>query len=198
MEMTGSQTLPVSRQLAWDALNDPDTLKIAITGCEELVRTSDTEFATTVVAAVGPVKAKFKAKLTLVDVVAPESYTIRFDGQGGVAGFGKGEASVKLTPEGDSTRLDYSAKASVGGKLAQIGSRLVDATAKKMADEFFTKFNAELKRRHAPAAVPDTALAAPSAPMAPYAGDASTGTLVAIVVVLLAAVAGAGFILARL
>lgn len=198
MEMTGSQTLPVSRQLAWDALNDPDTLKIAITGCEELVRTSDTEFATTVVAAVGPVKAKFKAKLTLVDVVAPESYTIRFDGQGGVAGFGKGEASVKLTPEGDSTRLDYSAKASVGGKLAQIGSRLVDATAKKMADEFFTKFNAELKRRHAPAAVPDTALAAPSAPMAPYAGDASMGTLVAIVVVLLAAVAGAGFILARL
>lgn len=198
MEMTGSQTLPVSRQLAWDALNDPDTLKIAITGCEELVRTSDTEFATTVVAAVGPVKAKFKAKLTLVDVVAPESYTIRFDGQGGVAGFGKGEASVKLTPEGDSTRLDYSAKASVGGKLAQIGSRLVDATAKKMADEFFTKFNAELKRRHVPAAVPDTAIAAPSAPMAPYAGDASTGTLVAIVVVLLAAVAGAGFILARL
>ena len=202
MEMTGSQTLPVSRQLAWDALNDPDTLKIAITGCEELTRTSDSEFATTVVAAVGPVKAKFKAKLTLMDVVAPESYTIRFDGQGGVAGFGKGEATVKLTPEGESTRLDYTAKASVGGKLAQIGSRLVDATAKKMADEFFTKFNAELKRRHVPALAPEAApaaTAAASAPAsAPHSGDASTGTLWAIVVVLLAAVAGVGFILARL
>ena len=100
MEMTGSQTLPVNRQIAWDALNDPEILKASITGCDELTRTSDTEFATQVTAAVGPVKAKFKAKLTLIDVVAPESYSIRFDGQGGVAGFGKGEARVKLTEQG--------------------------------------------------------------------------------------------------
>jgi carbon monoxide dehydrogenase subunit G len=215
MEMTGSQTLPVSRQIAWDALNDPEILKASITGCDELTRTSDAEFATQVTAAVGPVKAKFKAKLTLVDVVAPESYSIRFDGQGGVAGFGKGEAKVKLTAQGESTLLEYSAKASVGGKLAQIGSRLVDATAQKMAGEFFTKFNAELARRN-PGAVAAIAAAAASAAAAgtagamnvaasagaaepqQHAGDASSGTLTAIVVALLAAVAAVGFGLSKL
>jgi carbon monoxide dehydrogenase subunit G len=169
MELTGSQTLPVDQQVAWDALNDPEILKASITGCDQLERTSPTEFASVVTAVVGPVKAKFKAKLTLMDVVAPTSYTIRFDGQGGVAGFGKGEAHVKLTPEGESaTRLDYTARASVGGKLAQIGSRLVDSTAKKMADDFFNAFNAELKRRHpgvaAFAAAPTIEEGAPSAP----------------------------------
>lgn len=197
MEMTGSQTLPVNRQIAWDALNDPEILKSSITGCDELTRTAENEFFAGVTAAVGPVKAKFKAKLTLLDVVAPESYTIRFDGQGGVAGFGKGEARVKLTTSGESTLLEYSAKASVGGKLAQIGSRLVDATAQKMAGEFFTKFNAELARRNPGAAAPVAAPAA-AAPTAPYAGDASTGALIGMVVALLAAVAAAGFILAKL
>ena len=214
MEMTGSQTLPVNRQIAWDALNDPEILKASITGCDELTRTSDTEFATQVTAAVGPVKAKFKAKLTLFDVVAPESYTIRFDGQGGVAGFGKGEARVKLTPQGESTLLEYSAKASVGGKLAQIGSRLVDATAQKMAGEFFSKFNAELARRN-PDAVAAVAAAATAAgasgvgdsasaasggapASAAHAGDASSGTLTAIVVALLAALATVGFVLSKL
>lgn len=148
MEMTGTQTLPVSQQVAWDALNDPEMLKASIMGCDLLERTSDTEFNAGVTAAIGPVKAKFKAKLTLSDVDAPNAYTIRFDGQGGVAGFGKGEATVKLTPEGDAqTRLDYTAKANVGGKLAQIGSRLVDSAAKKMADDFFKKFNAELAKK---------------------------------------------------
>ena len=214
MEMTGSQTLPVNRQIAWDALNDPEILKASITGCDELTRTSDTEFETQVTAAVGPVKAKFKAKLTLFDVVAPESYTIRFDGQGGVAGFGKGEARVKLTPQGESTLLEYSAKASVGGKLAQIGSRLVDATAQKMAGEFFSKFNAELARRN-PDAVAAVAAAATAAgasgvgdsasaasggapASAAHAGDASSGTLTAIVVALLAALATVGFVLSKL
>ncbi len=199
MEMTGSQTLPVSRQIAWDALNDPEILKTSITGCDELTRTSESEFATLVTAAVGPVKAKFKAKLTLLDVVAPESYTIRFDGQGGVAGFGKGEARVKLTAVGKSTLLEYSAKASVGGKLAQIGSRLVDATAQKMAGEFFTKFNAELARRN-PGATPHAAPAAlPAKPVSvASASDASTATLMAIVVVLLGAVAAIGFVLSKL
>ncbi len=180
-------------------MNDPEILKTSITGCDELTRTSESEFATLVTAAVGPVKAKFKAKLTLLDVVAPESYTIRFDGQGGVAGFGKGEARVKLTAVGDATLLEYSAKASVGGKLAQIGSRLVDATAQKMAGEFFTKFNAELARRNpaALAAAPATA-ASPQPGAAAYAGDASTGTLTAIVVALVAAVAAVGFVLSKL
>ncbi len=212
MEMTGSQTLPVNRQIAWDALNDPEILKASITGCDELTRTSDTEFATQVTAAVGPVKAKFKAKLTLFDVMAPESYAIRFDGQGGVAGFGKGEARVKLTPQGESTLLEYSAKASVGGKLAQIGSRLVDATAQKMAGEFFTKFNAELGRRNpdAVAAIAAAASAATAATAAsdahsdaapagtPHAGDASTGTLAAIAIALVAAILAIGFVLSKL
>jgi hypothetical protein len=199
MDMTGSQTLPVSRQIAWDALNDPEILKTSITGCDELTRTSESEFATLVTAAVGPVKAKFKAKLTLLDVVAPESYTIRFDGQGGVAGFGKGEARVKLTAVGDATLLEYSAKASVGGKLAQIGSRLVDATAQKMAGEFFTKFNAELARRN-PAAIAAAPATTPTAQpaVAAYPGDAGTGTLTAIVVGLLAAVAAVAFVLSKL
>ena len=212
MEMTGSQTLPVNRQIAWDALNDPEILKASITGCDELTRTSDAEFATQVTAAVGPVKAKFKAKLTLFDVMAPESYAIRFDGQGGVAGFGKGEARVKLTSQGESTLLEYSAKASVGGKLAQIGSRLVDATAQKMAGEFFTKFNAELARRNpeAVAAIAAAASALTAATAAsdvpsnaapagtPHAGDASTGTLAAIAVALVAAILAIGFVLSKL
>ena len=209
MEMTGSQTLPVVRQIAWDALNDPEILKASITGCDELTRTSDTEFSTQVTAAVGPVKAKFKAKLTLMDVVPPESYMIRFDGQGGVAGFGKGEARVKLTEQGAATLLEYSAKASVGGKLAQIGSRLVDATAQKMAGEFFTKFNAELARRNpgAVAAADSTTTAAAGAVAdaagtalagSAHPGDAGTGTLIAIVIALVGAVAAAGFVLSKL
>ena len=209
MELTGTKTLPVSQQVAWDALNDPEILKASITGCDELTRVSDTEFATAVTAAVGPVKAKFKAKLTLQDVVVPESYTIRFDGQGGVAGFGKGEAQVKLTAEGaGATRLDYSCKASVGGKLAQIGSRLVDAAAKKMADEFFTKFNAELARRN-PAAVAAAATAAASSATAPQSAPGATlqpmdssgstgmGGLMLIAAALVGAVAAIGFFLSK-
>ena len=207
MELTGTKTLPVSQQVAWDALNDPEILKASITGCDELTRVSDTEFATAVTAAVGPVKAKFKAKLTLQDVVVPESYTIRFDGQGGVAGFGKGEAQVKLTAEGaGATRLDYSCKASVGGKLAQIGSRLVDAAAKKMADEFFTKFNAELARRNPSAAAAAAAAteaaapkAAPGAALEPMDASGSTGMvgLLLIAAALVGAVTAIGFFLSK-
>lgn len=198
MELTGSQVLPVPQQVAWDALNDPEILKASIAGCEELTRTSDSEFAAAVTAAIGPVKAKFKAKLTLLDVEAPNAYRIRFDGQGGVAGFGKGEAKVSLVPEGAQTRLDYTAQASVGGKLAQIGSRLVDAASKKMADDFFTKFNAELARRHAPAEAPSAAAAAPAeAAPVPYEGDAGAGTIIGILVALLAALAIVASFLSR-
>ncbi len=197
MEMTGSQTLPVSQQIAWEALNDPEILKASIMGCDLLDRTSDTEFLAGVTAAIGPVKAKFKAKLTLSEVNPPESYTIRFDGQGGAAGFGKGEAQVKLIPEGAATRLDYTAKANVGGKLAQIGSRLVDAASKKMADDFFVKFNAELARRNPAPVAPDAPLAHATAP-APYAGDMSTGGLTALTIALGAVVAAIGYILSRM
>ena len=196
MELTGTQTLPVSQQIAWDALNDPEILKASITGCEQLDRISDHEFSAAVTAAIGPVKARFKAKLTLSDVDAPNSYKIRFDGQGGAAGFGKGEAKVALTAEGAATRLDYTAQANVGGKLAQIGSRLVDAASKKLADEFFTKFNAELKRRYAP---PEPAAAHLDAVPAsgPHPGDSGTGTIIAVTIALLAAIAVIATFLAK-
>ncbi len=203
MELTGSQTLPVSQQIAWDALNDPEILKASITGCDELTRLSENEFSAAVTAAIGPVKAKFKAKLTLSDVVAPNSYKIRFDGQGGAAGFGKGEAKVNLTAEGaDITRLDYTAQANVGGKLAQIGSRLVDAAAKKLADEFFTKFNAELKRRNPSAEAP--AQAEPAHGEHGHVGEpvgasegVGAGGIMLYLAVLLAAVAGVAIFLAK-
>lgn len=171
MDMTGSQTLPVAQQIAWDALNDADMLKKSIPGCDELTRTSDTEFSAVVNAVLGPVKARFKAKLTLCDVDAPNTYTIRFDGQGGVAGFGKGEARVTLSPEGPHTRLDYAAKANVGGKLAQIGSRLVDAAARKLAEEFFAKFTAELASRHPVMETPSGIEPAAQPPAAPMRTD---------------------------
>ena len=147
MEMTGTQSLPVAQAVAWEALNDPEILKAAIPGCEQLDRISDTEFMAAVTVAIGPVRAKFKAKLSLSEVDVPNAYTIRFDGQGGAAGFGKGDARVQLLPDGQMTRLDYSVKANVGGKLAQIGSRLIDAAAKKMADDFFVRFTGELAAR---------------------------------------------------
>jgi carbon monoxide dehydrogenase subunit G len=194
MELTGTQTLPVTQQIAWEALNDPEILKASITGCEQLDRVSETEFSAAVTAAIGPVKARFKAKLTLSDVVAPTSYKIRFDGQGGAAGFGKGEAKVALTAEGAATRLDYTAQANVGGKLAQIGSRLVDAASKKLADEFFTKFNAELKRRYGVAEAP---AAVEAAPAIPYAGDAGPGTIIGIIIAMLAALTAVAVFLSK-
>ena len=141
MEMTGEQLVPAPQQVVWDALNDPDMLKACVPGCESITPSGDNEYQVLMVARVGPVSAKFKGKLTLSDVKAPDSYSISFEGQGGAAGFAKGGAHVRLTPEGDSTKLGYDVKANVGGKLAQIGSRLVDAAAKKVADDFFRNFN---------------------------------------------------------
>lgn len=140
MEMTGEQIIPLPQQAVWEGLNDPAVLKDCITGCDTLDRVSDTEFKIVMTAAVGPVKAKFTGKLALMDVNAPNSYSLAFEGSGGAAGFGKGTAAVSLAPEGGGTKLSYMAKANIGGKLAQIGSRLIDGVAKKMADEFFTKF----------------------------------------------------------
>ena len=144
MEMSGEQLVPAPQAVVWDALNDPQMLKASVPGCESIEPTGDNEYQVLMVARVGPVSAKFKGKLTLSDVKPPDSYSIAFEGQGGAAGFAKGGAHVRLAPEGAKTRLSYDVKASVGGKLAQIGSRLVDAAARKVADDFFRNFNAKV------------------------------------------------------
>lgn len=141
MDMTGEQRIGASRERVWQALNDPEILKQCIPGCEELEKLSDTQYVAKVVAKVGPVKAKFSGKVTLSDLDPPSGYTITGEGSGGAAGFGKGGAKVSLAEDGPgATVLSYAAHATVGGKLAQIGSRLVDATARKMADDFFARF----------------------------------------------------------
>jgi len=141
MEMNGEQLIPLSQDETWRALNDTDVLKDCIPGCETMERISDTEYQLTMTAKVGPVSAKFKGKMTLADVSPPHAYTLVFEGQGGVAGFAKGQASVQLTPEPDGTRLGYTVKAMVGGKIAQVGARLIDGVAKKIAGQFFSAFN---------------------------------------------------------
>jgi len=145
MEMTGEQLIAAPQKAVWDALNNPEMLKTCVPGCESIDPIGDNEFQVLMVARVGPVSAKFKGKLTLSDIKPPNSYSLAFEGQGGPAGFAKGSASVRLeSVEGDKTRLGYDVKASVGGKLAQIGSRLVDAAAKKVADDFFRTFKAKV------------------------------------------------------
>ncbi len=142
MELTGEQLIPAPRQAVWDAINDPEILRQCITGCESVVKTSDTDFEAAVLVKVGPVKARFKGKVTLSDLDPPSSCTISGEAQGGVAaGFGKGSAKVQLADENGATRLSYAVNAQVGGKLAQIGARLIDGVAAKMAEDFFTKFN---------------------------------------------------------
>lgn len=140
LEMSGSYDLPVPREQVWAALNDPEMLKRCIPGCEELEQLSPTELKAVVVAKVGPVKAKFKGKVTLEDLSAPVSYRIVGEGDGGIAGFAKGGARVELTEHDGGTTLVYTAEAQIGGKLAQLGQRLVAGTAKKTADEFFKNF----------------------------------------------------------
>jgi hypothetical protein len=140
MEMTGEYRIPAARETVWDALNDPEVLKACIAGCQSLERTEDGGFEATVKAKVGPVSATFKGAVRLENVNPPESYTIVGEGKGGAAGFAKGGADVKLVEDGAETVLTYVVNAQVGGKLAQIGARLVDSTAKKYATDFFDKF----------------------------------------------------------
>ena len=140
MEMSGSRTVPADIETTWRALNDPEVLKACIAGCESVERASDNEYRLTMTARVGPVSARFTGRIILSDIVAPTSYTLSFEGQGGAAGFAKGEARVALTDNKPGTRIDYQAKAQVGGKLAQIGSRLIDGAAAKVADDFFARF----------------------------------------------------------
>lgn len=151
MEMTGEERIPASQAGTWAALNDPEILKACVPGCESIERLAENEYQVLMVARIGPVSAKFKGKLALSDLKPPHSYAIAFEGQGGAAGFGKGAAQVQLAPDGDGTRLSYQVHANVGGKLAQIGSRLVDGAAKKIAQDFFAAFNEKVGARHAPA-----------------------------------------------
>jgi carbon monoxide dehydrogenase subunit G len=144
MEMKGEQLVQSSQQATWDALNNPEVLKACVPGCESITPAGDNAYEVLMVAKVGPVSAKFKGKLTLSDIVPPRSYSISFEGQGGAAGFAKGGAKVNLISDGNQTKLVYDVKANVGGKLAQIGSRLVDAAAKKVADDFFRNFNGRM------------------------------------------------------
>ncbi len=158
MELKGERLIPASVEQTWAALNDPEVLKACITGCESLERSGDNAYQALVAVKVGPVSARFKGNVQMSDLHPPHGYTLNFEGQGGVAGFGKGSAVVALAAEGEQTRLSYDAKAQVGGKLAQIGSRLVDATAAKMTDEFFSAFDAALRAQvGAPAAAPERA-----------------------------------------
>ena len=152
MDMTGECTIAATRQQVWDALNDPEILKQCIPGCESVDKTSETSFSAKVTAKVGPVKAKFTGDVTLSDLDPPNGYTISGEGKGGGAGFAKGGAEVKLTDaEGGGTTLSYVVNAQVGGKLAQIGSRLIDSTSKKMAGEFFKTFREVVENETDPA-----------------------------------------------
>ena len=166
MELSNQQALPVSQAIAWAALNDTSLLQAAIPGCEGITAIGENEYEVIVVAAIGPVKAKFKGKLKLGDITPPTSYTLAFEGQGGAAGHGKGHATVRLEATAPhETMLHYTAHATVGGKIAQLGSRLVDMAAQKMATDFFTTFNARLQERFPPPpAVVEAPAAAPAAP----------------------------------
>jgi carbon monoxide dehydrogenase subunit G len=141
MNMNGTHLIPAPREKVWAALNDPDVLRRAIPGCQELEMESSTELSATVGLKIGPVKATFRGDVMLQDLNPPTSYRIEGEGKGGIAGFAKGGADVRLTDDGEGTRLDYEVDAKVGGKIAQLGGRLIDSTAKKLAGEFFDNFS---------------------------------------------------------
>jgi carbon monoxide dehydrogenase subunit G len=140
MTMSGEYQLAASPQTVWEKLNDAETLKASIPGCETLDKVSDTEFQAVATVKIGPVKARFKGKVHLTDLNPPNSYKISGEGEGGVAGFAKGGATVALAPKDGGTLLTYNVEAQIGGKLAQLGQRLVNGAAKKVADEFFSNF----------------------------------------------------------
>src|ERR1700757_225634 len=166
MEMTGEFRIPAPRQRVWEALNDPEILKQSIPGCQTLEKVSDTEFNGKVVASVGPVRATFGGKVTLSDLEPPQSYTITGEGSGGGAGFAKGGAKVSLAEEGSETLLSYAVQAQVGGKIAQIGSRLIDGVARKMANDFFGSFATEVVAEQPSPAPAEAAASAASPPPA--------------------------------
>ena len=159
MDMTGERRIAAPRQTVWQALNDPVVLKASIPGCETLEKLSDTDMKATAAVKIGPISARFSGAVHLTDLDPPNSYSIGGEGQGGVAGFAKGGAKVRLEDAGEATLLRYEVHAQVGGKIAQLGARLIDATAKQMADSFFDRFSNEV----APSSPPPAATEAPAA-----------------------------------
>lgn len=160
MEMTGSRALAQPQQIVWDALNNAEILKACIPGCEKFELTEPNTYAVGTAIKIGPVAARFQGKVTLTDIVAPSSYQLQFDAQGGVAGFGKGSSRVELKPAGSGCELHYTVSSTVGGKIAQLGQRLIDGAAKSLAEDFFRRFEEELQQRHPAAAASETAPAA--------------------------------------
>lgn len=149
--MQGSRTLAITQQQTWDALNDPIILKACIPGCDKVEDSGDAQYAISMALKIGPVAARFSGKITLSDIQAPNSYTLAFEGQGGAAGFGKGRAQVALKPPANGAsgcELNYTVHACVGGKVAQLGQRLIDGAAKSMAEDFFRRFDGEMQKRH--------------------------------------------------
>jgi len=187
MQMNDEIRIAASREKVYAALNDVEILKAAIPGCEEIEKISETEMTATVIAKVGPVKAKFKGKVTLSDLNPPVGYTISGEGTGGPAGFAKGGASVTLVEDGNATILRYEVNASVGGKLAQIGGRLIDSTSKKLAGEFFKSFEELVSEGGADEAVEETPAAAEAAAtggMGPLAWVLIGGAVVAAILII--------------
>lgn len=169
MDMTGERRIEAPRQTVWQALNDPVVLKASIPGCETLEKLSDTDMKATAAVRIGPISARFSGAVHLTDLDPPNSYTIGGEGQGGVAGFAKGGAKVRLEDAGTATLLRYEVHAQVGGKIAQLGARLIDASARQMADAFFDRFSNEVAPAPAPAAEPRPAAPPPPSAISPFA-----------------------------
>jgi carbon monoxide dehydrogenase subunit G len=167
MDMTGERRIPAPRQTVWDALNNTDVLKASIPGCESLEMMEGDQMKATAAVKVGPISARFTGKVQLTDIDPPNGYRISGEGQGGVAGFAKGGANVSLADDGADTLLSYQVNAQVGGKLAQLGGRLIDATAKQMADAFFDRFSKQVQAMSAPAAAETVAASVSIAAAAP-------------------------------
>lgn len=148
MDMQDTRQLAITQQQAWDALNDPVVLKACIPGCDKVEPIGDNQFSVGMALKIGPVSAKFSGKITLTDIQPPSSYKINFEGQGGTAGFGKGDAAVSLAPNAEGCELAYTVHASVGGKIAQLGQRLIDGVAKSMAQDFFKRFDDEMQAKY--------------------------------------------------
>lgn len=169
MEIIGKKIIPSKRETVWHALNDPVILKLCLPGCESVEKVGNDEFKVTIKTAIGPLRARFQGSLKMTEVHAPESCVMLFEGQGGAVGFGKGSSSVTLRSVDEGTELSYEAKAQVGGKLAQVGSRLIDSVAKKMTDDFFKAFVEQLNP-------PQTALSTAVLAQAPLGSVAASGT----------------------
>lgn len=165
MDMTGERRIPAPRQIVWDALNNPEVLKASIPGCDSLEQLSENQLKATASIKIGPISAKFGGAVTLADIDPPNGYTISGEGQGGVAGFAKGGAKVALVDDGNATLLSYTVNAQVGGKIAQLGARLIDATAKQMAEAFFDRFSKQVEALAPPP--PPAAVVHDHAPEAP-------------------------------